>query len=129
MSARWRLPLLVLAAAGAIGSGLGGSKPDEAAERQDLRTPLVEQFEMEVYDTTGPGRRLSTVHAARGYAETKRLGFLQTALVPTLELEEVSLERRRTDGTWTQRHLPTAIVEWDSKTLATPTGHTIAALD
>lgn len=71
------------------------------------------------------GHRAFSIRAARGYAGTKRWGFLQTALVPTVELEDVVIERVHDDGTIESIHLPVAIIDWNTKSLYSPSGKSL----
>lgn len=67
-------------------------------------------------------RRRLTVEAARGYGSRKRLGFLQTALVPTIELEQVKITRFHDDGRIEQTEAPDAVIDWTSKRLSSRSG-------
>ena len=83
------------------------------------REPVMRHLRVEAYDCD---QRTAVVEAARGYAGNKRLGFLQTALIPTMELEEVMAEWVRDDGTKEQVRLPAAVMDWTSRRIVTPSG-------
>ncbi|MBI3320091.1 MAG: hypothetical protein HYZ89_05850 [Candidatus Omnitrophica bacterium] len=71
------------------------------------------------------GHQTLLVEAARGRASTKRLGFLQTALVPTVELESVTVTWVHDDGAQEQAYLPAAVIDWTKKTLLAASGTTL----
>ena len=119
--AAWRIAALVAFATGAaaVASGRASAEPG-------TQEPLVKGFRAEAYEC---GRLLGVVEAARGIPGTKRLGFLRTALIPTIELEEVRVERRREDGTLEELRVPRAIMEWGSKALSTPSGQPLFKIE
>ena len=93
----------------------------EPTERQ----PLFEGLRLERYDQEG--RQRFVVLADRGYAGHKRVGFLQTALIPTVELEQVTVERRSPDGSIDTRHVDDAIIDWSTKRLVSRSGDVLLA--
>ena len=89
------------------------------SERPNSKQPLFAGLQVEAYDCA---KRRFVVRAARGYPSRKRFGFLQTALVPTVELEDVTVERFRDDGTVEAIRVPAAVMDWMSKAVSTPRG-------
>ena len=81
--------------------------------------PLFTGLELKGYE---PDQSQFTVQAARGYATKARIGFFETPLIPTLELEELTVRRVHPDGTTESFHEPTAFLNWFTKTLLTPQG-------
>ena len=79
----------------------------------------MEGFFFRAYDQDAHG---ASVQAARAYASNKRWGFFQLALIPTVELEDVTAEYTASDGTLTQEHWPTAVMELSTQRLHTPSG-------
>ncbi len=94
-----------------------------AVAEQVAKVPRVEGLDLQAFDAEG--QRTVRVRAARGYTNTKQWGFLKTALIPTLELEEGTVERHRADGTLEQRHVPRASLDWKRKILLSPSGKSI----
>ena len=86
-------------------------------------TPKVEGLDLQAFDDNC--QRTFRVRASRGYASSRRVGFFQMALAPTMELEEVVVEHRRSDGTIQQWHFPQASLDWRHKTLLTTSGKPI----
>ncbi len=84
---------------------------------EQAAVPAIEQLQFEAFDC---GRRQVTVRAERGTPSTQRIGFLRTALIPTLELEQVTIERPGTAGVIETFHVPLASVNWVTKTISTP---------
>ncbi len=114
------LGLLVICAVGRDGAprAIAPSTPPEEV-RSSVRMPIMEGLLFQAYDQASHGAR---VEAARAYASTKRWGFLQVALIPTVELEDVRVEYTASDGTLTQEHWPTAVMDLSTKRLHTPSG-------
>ena len=78
------------------------------------RTLLMEGVQIQAYD----GRlRTLQVKAARAYASNKRWGFFQSGMVPTLELEQVVIERMDAEGKPQQEYQPHAVIDWPTKLL------------
>ena len=112
---------LVISAACGLLSLLG--PPNLPADERE-EPPLFEGVSLVGYDLS-EGRVRSQallVQAARGYAGRKRWGFLQTALIPTVELEDVIVEKIHADGTVERVQAPAAVVDWASKHVTTPSG-------
>ena len=104
----------------ALAGWVGTSIPQNVwSETHQERAPLFTGLQLTSYDCA---QRRWVMSAARGYASRKRLGFLQTALVPTVELENVMIERVRDDGTIETQRLAQAVIDWSSKTVSTLTG-------
>ncbi len=93
------------------------------AEPHASAGPSVEGLDLQAFDADG--QRTLRVRAARAYTSEKRWGFLKTALIPTLELEEVVVERHRADGTLEQRQIPRASLDWKRKVLLTSSGKSV----
>lgn len=85
----------------------------------DRRTPIMEGLSIDAYDTW---QRSMVIQADRAYASTKRLGFLQTGLVPTLELHDVVITQFHPDGTTSHTHAPSAVIDWSNKHLISVSG-------
>jgi hypothetical protein len=121
----WRTCLataLIGVAAINLAAGHPIPKQDESTA-QDNQQPLVSGLRLESFDCA---KRQVVVEASRGYAGRKRLGFLQTALVPTLELEEVSITTFNDDGTVETRQAPQAILDLRTKTIFSSSGKILA---
>lgn len=84
----------------------------------------LQDVDFSAYDMTG---RRYHVTAQTAAPSTLRFGFLHLALVPTVEMREVVIERARPDGTIERVELPEAVVEWESKTVRTSSGRIIAS--
>lgn len=96
-----------------------GASSQAADWREEPAGSLFDDVRIAAYDC---GQQRVLVEAARGRAGAKRFGFLQTALIPTVELEDVTVEWIRDDGAREQTQLPTAAIDWVSKTVLTPAG-------
>ena len=83
------------------------------------RLPIMEGLLFQAYDQDTHGAK---VQAARAYAGNKRWGFFQLALIPTVELEDVTVEYTAANGTQVQEHWPTAVMELSTHQLHTPSG-------
>ena len=96
--------------------------PDLQAEEDTAQpsiTSEVTDVELTAYVC---GERRMTLRAARAVPGRARLGFFQTALIPTMELEHVTFERPRPDGSVEVGQLPAASVNWLTKHVTLPDG-------
>ena len=82
----------------------------------------MEDLTFGAYDVNG---RRYTVSATTASLRFQRLGFLQTALVPTVELHEVVIDRVGARGAVERMALPRATVDWPTKTVRDPSGTVI----
>jgi hypothetical protein len=105
-----------------VGLGLALASGHLEAEEPGEAPVVVEQIRLDAYDPTG---QCASIAAARGRPGLARWGFLTTALVPTLELEDVTISRRQDDGSVSTERWPTATLDWNGKTMSTPSGRTI----
>lgn len=80
---------------------------------------LVTDLELTAYVC---GERRMSLRAARAVPGRARVGFFQTALVPTMELEDVTFERRKPDGSVETVRVPGATVNWITKAVTFPDG-------
>lgn len=115
----WRLVCLLVVGA------LGPQASAQAKDQPESNAALFTEVHVDAYDC---GQHRLAVDAARGQAGTRRFGFLHTALLPTLELEDVAVQWVRDDGTQERMHLPTATIDWTHKTILTPAGQTFTPL-
>lgn len=113
------LGLLMVCAVGRAGVSPAITPSAPEAVLPSTRTPIMEGLLFQAYDQASHGAK---VEAARAYASTKRWGFLQVALIPTVELEDVTVESTAPDGTLMQKHWPTAVMDLSTKRLHTPSG-------
>ena len=97
----------------------------ESATPAPEAKPLMQGLRFESFDC---GQRQVVVEAARARAGRQRIGFLQTALMPTLELEQVRVTIVREDGTTETRQAPFAIMDWRTKTVSSPSGTLLVRL-
>lgn len=75
---------------------------------------MMEGVRLQAYEA---GSQTLHVDAARAYASTKRWGFFHIGLMPTLEVEEVIIERPGLDGSMQRAHRPVAVIDWTTKQL------------
>lgn len=108
-----------------MGAGMWGWQVSSclAAGQTEPRPVLFTNVHVEGYDC---GRQQVLLTAARAYTGTRRFGFFKTALLPTLELEEVAVAWLREDGAREQRYLQDAVIDWTSKTVLTPAGESLS---
>ena len=87
-------------------------------------TPSAPVLSMEGVQLTSYacGEQGWTLRAAHGHEGRTRLGFLQTPFIPTVELDDVTIEQRHHDGSVTTQHLPRAVINWMTKVVSTPSG-------
>lgn len=96
------------------------SQSDEPASLEEPVT--MEDLTFGAYDVNG---KRYTVSAATASLRFQRLGFLQTALVPTVELHDVVIDRAGAAGAAQRMELPRATVDWSTKTVRDPSGAVI----
>ena len=115
--------LIIVVACGLL--SLLGPPNLPASERDE--PPLFEGLSLIGYDFSEERAQSQAllVHAARGYAGRKRWVFLQTALIPTVELEHVTVEKVHADGTVERVQAPAAVMDWSSKDITTLFGDSL----
>ena len=122
------LPILMsVIIASSVGIVLQADRSERQHERSDRLPaspgPILTGLEFSWYEC---GTRRVRIHAARGRVERQRIGFLQTALVPVLELEDVTVERLPHDGaSGEMMTLPLARVNWLAKALVSDSGRVL----
>lgn len=79
----------------------------------------MEDLTFGAYDVNG---KRYTVSAATASLRFQRLGFLQTALVPTVELHDVVIDQAGARGAAQRTELPRVTVDWPTKTVRDPSG-------
>ncbi len=114
-----RVTSMALAVFGLIGYPM-------AIRAGEQREPFLMGVQLASYEC---GRSRFIVHAARGYAGRQRVGFFQTALVPTVELEDVTIERLQDNGTTETMRLPAVTVNWLTKAISTPSGKPLLSIE
>lgn len=100
-----------------IGTFLLTPRPSPGVVQEPPLDSTFEQLKIQFHPRTGPERKV-VVRAARGVPGQKRIGFLQTALMPTLELKGVTIERTLADGTVHEDELPSATLDWATKNIS-----------
>lgn len=87
----------------------------ESVRPAEVSSPaFMENVVLQAYDAKA---RVLQVKAARAYPSQKRLGFFRTALVPTIALEDVVIERAGADGRPEQVRQAHATIDWVSKSV------------
>ncbi len=115
----------------AIGLWVLRQEPQEPVvpvEPVDVNTPepsVMEDIHFVAYEAGG---KQYSVSAASAQPSRWRLGFLQLALVPTLELHDAVIERVGPDGP-ERLEVPHATVEWPTKTIRDPSGRILVKAD
>ena len=77
----------------------------------------------------GTGGHYYRVSADTAVPSNLRIGFLQTALIPTMELERAVVEQPGPDGAVERIELPHAVMELETKKVRDPSGHVIASTE
>ncbi len=80
---------------------------------------LVTDLELTAYVC---GERRMSLRATRAMPGRARVDFFQTALVPTMELDDMAFERRKPDGSVETVRVPGATVNWLTKHVTLPDG-------
>ena len=94
----------------------------QGATQQPSQEPIIEGVQVEAYFQ---GVKCLRVQADRGYAGTKRLGFLRVALMPALELEGVHVDVLEEGIVVDHLDIPRALLNWRTKELTTLSGRPI----